>query len=688
VLLAQALLLVALAGDAVPPAGAEVVGAVYRPDTPFPQFLPLWLEAWAQMHAAGESLESIQEKNPLGGYVHLYLRNGSDRPLDVTDVLLDGVSLAEGIASARDEVGGRRPASIHFSSLPEMERTRLAAAGEPVWWKVDPQPILPGGFAEVVIRLRRNPRAKTLPIEVLAGSVATEARVEAEAPDRRIAGIAFSKPLDEVTVYVCHPGEQAAAPTRCLIDGADSIGAAIISPAGNCDVLPVVIRLRRPFSAGSFHLFQVDYSDGSTARAGVRAWAGELVYGMWGYTNSGRTPEEHAKLCLTDLRDHNINVHMGMGGDWSPFITNEAGRDFLRTIGIRMMVRSVGDTGDPAYYFLMDEPDAHDYAVSQLPVPQRLGTLAQPLVRHSEDLRRKDPATPHLLNVDNSYKPENWYTYGQLPDILAADPYYQEQLAMVYGSRPGWLAEFVKPTYVYAATAVCRSAAEPKPVHIILNAVRHDHREQPFRFATPAEKRIELYYALAGGARGFSYWWYAPYDEYYGVGGSDADAVTLWKEIGLLGAEVRTAGPVITRSCPALVPVKAPPRLWIRTLLAGLDTLVLIVVNDNHAVDRSGTVLYPIEKASVTVLPPPWLQVKTVFEITYAGTRPVPWTQTGAEISIDLGTVELTRLVLVSADENLRPVLETLYRSRFAATVAKLLGQQESTAGTGGSHAP
>jgi hypothetical protein len=163
--------------------------------------------------------------------------------------------------------------------------------------------------------------------------------------------------------------------------------------------------------------------------------------------------------------------------------------------------------------------------------------------------------------------------------------------------------------------------------------------------------------------------------------GDRPDAVVLWKAIGLLAAEVRTAGPVITRSCPARVSVKAHPRLWIRTLLAGLDTVMLIVVNDNCAVDRCGTAIFPVEAASVTVLPPAWLQPRDVFEITYAGTRPVPWTQADREIAIDLGTVSSTRLVLISTDENLRPGREVLYRSRFAATVAKLLGGGESNTG-------
>ena len=172
--------------------------------------------------------------------------------------------------------------------------------------------------------------------------------------------------------------------------------------------------------------------------------------------------------------------------------------------------------------------------------------------------RRKDPVPPHLLNLDNTYKPENWYMYAQLPDVCCADPYLQEQQRIVWNERPAWVPSFIKPLYVLGAATICNSACAPKPLHIILNCVRHDTKGGPFRFATPPEKTVELFYALGAGTKSFSYWWYTPYGEFHGCGASDKPAVALWRQIGLLGAQVRTAGPVLTRSCPAVVPLKAP----------------------------------------------------------------------------------------------------------------------------------
>ncbi len=194
----------------------------------------------------------------------------------------------------------------------------------------------------------------------------------------------------------------------------------------------------------------------------------------------------------------------------------------------------------------------------------------------------------------------------------------------------------------------------------------------PFRFATPPEKTVELFYALGAGAKSFSYWWYTPYGEFHGCGAGDPEAVALWRQIGLLGAQVRTAGPVLTRSCPAVLPLKAPAKLWTRTLLAGTDTLVLLAVNDNIANDRLGSVVVPLPKTVVAVTPPSWLKAVDGFEITPEGVRDVNWKNEADQLILDLGPTEVARLVLLTTDQTLRGRLAELHRSRFAANVAQL----------------
>ena len=656
-------------------AAAEVVGSAYHADTAFPEFTHLWSEGWSLKDEHGDPVRYAQTNMPLGAYVHLYLHNRSADTVPITDVKFEGVSLTDAIAFGSQAAGGLHPASIHFSKLTPAERERLVAAGEPVWWKVEPSSLPPGGFGEVTVRLRRQPKT-SLTLQALSDKTTWTASV-ATTNSARFVAISFSPALDTIFCHLRRFHRPGAAPIKILLDGADVTARAVMAADPAVSVMPLVIHLPQPLAEGSFHCLQAIGDDGSTAHAGIRAWGDELVYGMWGYINQGKTAQERVDYFLGDLQRHNVNAVMASyGGEVSDFLSGQSGVERSRAIGIRAMRNEPGEVLRPLYYLLMDEPDAHDYGVTNLVPQQRLGTLGQALVRRSQAFRRQDAIAPHLLNLDNTYKPENWYMYAQLADVCSADPYFQEQQRIVWNDRPGWAPSFLKPLYVLGAATICHSACAPKPLHIILNSVRHDMKDGPFRFATPEEKTVELFYALGAGARGFSYWWYTPYGEYYGCGAPDKEAVALWRQIGLLGAQVRTAGPVLTRSCPAVVPLKAPAKLWTRTLLAGTDTLVLLIVNEEIASDRLGTVVVPLLKTVVSIAPPSWLNTADAFEITPHGLRNVTWRSEAGRLVLDLGRTDVARMVLLTADKTLRGQLEELHKSRFAANVARLNATQ------------
>jgi len=491
----------------------------------------------------------------------------------------------------------------------------------------------------------------------------------------RIVGAYLPASLDRLHLYLRRPVPGSDVPRRALVDDTDVTASTTFGADAGVDTAVAVVRLARPLEQCSFHCLRVEYADGSQAVACFRATGGELVYGMWGYSNRGKTPGERTRTYLGEMESHNINTLMySIGGDVLAFLHSRAGIEYSRRTGIRLMETAPNDAPDPVYLFLLDEPDAGDYSVKGLErAADRLGCLAQPLVQRSREFREKDPRTPQILNVDNSYKPDNWYTYAQIPDIMCADPYFQEQQRLIYADRPGWLPYFTKPTYVYAVGTICQTAAAPRPLHLILNSVRHDMADGPFRFATPEEKRIEAMYAVAAGAKALSYWWFTPYGEFHGCGSDSPEGRRLWTEIGLIGAELRTAGPVLTVSCPANVPVQAPPRLWVRTLLGGTDAVVLVVANDAIACDRLGMAYKPVERATVAVQSPAWLRPADAFEIGAAGVVPVSWKAEGTKVAVDLGTVEISRLVIVTSDTGLRERLGQQYREHFASRAAALL---------------
>jgi hypothetical protein len=242
------------------------------------------------------------------------------------------------------------------------------------------------------------------------------------------------------------------------------------------------------------------------------------------------------------------------------------------------------------------------------------------------------------------------------------------------------MAFHTKPTYVYAVGKTYHSSCAPNPMHLILHSCRFSFKpgETPFRGPTPEEKRIEVYYALAAGARQISYWWYTPGGRYEGCGSDRPSMAALWKEIGLLGAEVRTAAPVLRQACPARLRARAPRFAWVRSLLAGDETVVILVVNHNVFSDRLGTAYRSLENVKVRVDVPDWIEARDVFQLDHEGTADVAWGKAddGLDLEIDLERLDLTKMCFVTSKPDLRPGLQKRYEAEFAGKVRQLLAQQ------------
>lgn len=666
------LLFFPLTGGAQKP---EIMAVSFRTDIAFPEYIPLWYEGWGWKDDTGASIQYAQPGMPVGGTIHVFLRNMSEKEIKLSDVLIDGVSLSKAVVAPEGTKEDKHASSLKFSKLPPMDIKRLRDAGEPVWWKIDPMTVEPRQTAEVTIRMRREPSMDRLNLKVLYDSGEMERVLNTREKTPRIEDISFSPDLKTVTLYLRQSQSVWIEPIRILMDGVDVTARCKFEGDSHVDTVPVILQLPTPLEKGSYHCFQASFEYGPAAVAGIRAWSEDLVYGMWGYKNMGATPEESGKNFISDLLKHNINVLMGMvAGLSGEFIHSREGFEYCDSVGMRMMATWFGNARNPIYYFLLDEPDAHDFAYDDCgEPPARLGCLAQCLVAKSQVFREKDPATMQLLNINNTYKPDNWYTYAQLADVCCADPYYQEQLCVLTSQCPSKLVHFTKPTYVQAVGKIARSACAPKPLHLILNSVRHEDIEgPPYRFGTPEEKRLELYYALGAGTKGFSYWWYTPYGRFHGCGSSDPDGVALYNEIARLGAEVRTAAPLILRSCPAKVETEKPKNLSIFPLLAGNDSLVLLFVNEQLCSDRLGTVVVDLENVNSSVRIPSWIEPVDVFEVSSDGISDVTWAYQEPKVELDLGTVSLTRMLIVTQNQETRQQLASLYKEHFEDNIKAL----------------
>jgi len=660
--LAQSLMPGFLAGD-------------YHADVRFPEYMRLWREGWKWVDRNGKRVRYAREGMPLGGYLFAYIQNATDRTLEIEDIRLDGVSVAQAVARA-PKGGTKYASSLYFSKLPAAQITTLKQLGEPVWWKVDPQVLAPGQMAQAVVRLRRDPKADRVTVSLVGGDVKMEGVVDLTRRAPRVVGISFSPGLDTVFLYLKHP-RGGIAPDKILLDGRSVTAQCAIAADPAVEIVPAVIRLPQPLEPASFHVFHAWYADGSLAVSAIRVWKPDFLYGMWGYPKKTGSPEKAVPAYLKRLHLHNINLIAGhFGGEVRKYVRSLAGQALCRKLGIEIIDHNPKGFGNQRYNFLMDEPDAGDIKRKSIRDPrQRLGCLGQYLVDKSWRWRREDPDVLQMLNVDNTYKPEQWYMYAQLPDVPCTDPYYLGQLRGVYRDDPELVGAYAKPTYVYAAGCIYGSACVPKPMHVILQSVGFsgNEKEKPFRGPTPLEKRVEVYYALAAGAKNISYWWYTPVGKHVGCGADTPAMQALMREIGLLGAEVRTAEPVLSRACPVELLVEASPQLWVRTLLAGDDTVVVLVVNDTIHCDRRGARVTPLNGARFRVKLPAWLKVADCFELTCRGVGNLPWRSDEGRLQAELGTVNATRMILVTRNSGLRAQLRTRYETQFADNVRRLL---------------
>lgn len=615
-----------------------IVDAAYRVDRMFPEFYSFWKSSYKWG-------DSVPASNP-GASLCVYLHNNGTSAVTVSDISINGQSLSSAMRCSDDLFYCSKQACGTGTNA------TMVAAGEPLWWRVSQNPIPAGGTTEIRVRMRAKVSA-TLSLAVSAGS-SLPATVITTVDPPRIAGIGYSSDSTKVYLYLRHP-VKGTVPTQILVDNVDKTSSCAIG-AGDSDaeIQPVCINLGSALARGSYHTFQAVYADGSKATDGIRVYNDEFQYCSWG--GWGPDPELHS-----------FTIRQGVSESYTL-------------------------SGDRWAFFLCDEPDAHEslQGPNKYPAycPGYLGALSQKLSDESQSHKPNQSQWPTQLDIDGSFKPNNYYVYGHVTDITSVDPYLQTRIldSYWYDNLRNTIPWYRKATYIYAVSKSCNAASEPGRLEVILNSCRKQETDDSgqfrvFRWATPEEKRIEFFYALAAGAKQIAYWWVqivGPTQEAFaGIGNADEPgSAALWREMGLLGAEAGTASPVITNCCPTSFPITKPGRLWTRASLCGLDTIVLYCVNDDYSLDDAGCVIQRIDNADVSFNLPPWLSPTQVFEVDYKGVRDVSYNIASGRITLQLGPVEVSRMIIITKDSTLKSTMQSRYTNIYGPRVQQLIPVQ------------
>lgn len=636
----------------------QVLGVQYQQDQLYPEYKCIW---HYDCHA-----------DVVGANVHVYVKNTGPSPVNITDVTLAGYSLKTVI---KYETSVHEASSIfYYWDNPPAD---IMNAGDPAWYKGDPTGIPVGAVAQAVVRLRSVPTTPTVSVGVVTSGGTVTTNVPIDGTAAQLASVGFSQ--DRTKVYLHWRRAGGAAPATVWLDGVDVTANTTTVGDPSMNFAASVITLASPLTYMSYHVYQGRYADGKTATASLRTWSHPFLHASWGTFPGADESEAQAQAWIDEATAHSFNAgqNQGIGGALGGFLGTPAGKAYAAARGgYGLIIWTPGQSDDPLMCFLDDEPDAEEanfesnFCGDGLRIPcgkSPMGVVALREVAHGETYRSQYPLSPTTINMDGAFRPVNYITWGQTVDVLQVDPYYQKRLVDAYWYDTSQIPLFRKATYIYAVTKANVTAAEPNPAHPILYSCEWrgdvDGETRTWPFPVPECKRVEVYYSLAAGAKGLSYWWFKPGYPSNGLGDqSKASARALWKEMGLYGNEIKTASHLLVTSHPVDLPMSPSTNVWVRALAIGTDTFMLLVVNDNYYNDEAGFHSTDVANASITATLPSWMQTQlTAFEITAGGLRSVNAQRTGNQLLLNLGTLKLTRMILVTKDAQLLSSLQQRY---------------------------
>lgn len=484
--------------------------------------------------------------------------------------------------------------------------------GDPVLWHAcRPSAIPAGGRADLIITLAA-PLTKAARVEIRDSSGASATADIPCAPERfRLQAVRFDRDLRTFHIYARWTDAKADdALKKILLDGRDVTKLSVSRHAQNTDGLAYIrIKLPAALTTNSYHVIEAQTEDGLRTGYGIRAIPAEFLIGIYG------SPSEEN---IADWAAHGINHYLSFGAV-SPGILQSLAAKGL-TVGAKYIgepvvdrtagkvvrfdqtkaaasIAGVAASPNLLYHHLVDEPDAADYYAGHL-----LGASGMELATRAQFCEEQDPGRYTMVQLDNTFRPQNYRVYGESADVLGTHRY---SLGSFINSEAG--EKTVKrlaflPDMQETLTAF-RLANEPKPFFMITQFFNLGVGRSG-RPPVVDEMRMQCYAMIAGGARGLIHYIHS------GSGGGHEGGRTpeLWDGMTGLHAELMRLSEVASVGTPA--PVK-----WCRSdspqlsssLVLGGDRMAVILLNLAHRSALGQFTVLPVTGAHVTVVVPPWM---------------------------------------------------------------------------------
>lgn len=543
-----------------------------------------------------EHVIELDNSNPNeGGFISVYLRNNSDKPIRLRFWRLNGKDESHYRVDLRD-VWDR---TYHDTLEPGQSTvceinglTRDFAAGQPFNFAYVDSSWMGAGY--ILTKLTEDPV--------------------------QIACIRFLPGLQEIEVFFRHMGEGSV--EFASIEAVGKASASVAWAAQRIDGTGLTIarlKLAAPVAPSDLVIIRAAIKDSAGEHAVFshrRAFEDRFPIGTWGMDD--------------DLRDqlHSLYIDTGVQGGKKAdsFFATDAAR-----LGMRAMVhtgvitnvdqvRELGDSPHVACWMIQDEPDW------SIPATQML--LAE------QTVRRYNSTIPTFVTLCRNVK---FFEYAQIPDIPCMDHY-----AVTAPSSSKWPFPWgtrLEETAYY--TRDLKAASEPKPIWVWTQGL-FDWDQRPKRpVPTVSELSAQLVLNLARGAKGII--WFSYRDKLGEKYPEVREAMRGW------GRAMSFLREDLLASEPAPWPIAAPEKVD-AALLTGRDAAVLCLTNLDYQIDAEAYPFSEKKDLAITVPLPSWLTPAGALRVDHTGIAPLEAVPGDGGITVKLPALLDTTLVLLPND--------------------------------------
>lgn len=493
---------------------------------------------------------------PFAGTIVAHLSNASKSPLNITDLLLDGES-----------VGKVWPSDASFLD-PAVRGEYVQVKNNLVaWYRAWPNPLPPGQLGEVVVRL--SPKACQARSRVLTIALERGATLTVDVPLQPapywLNYIGIEPDLQTLHIYAerraATKPELGEDTVRVELDGREVTAAIerVSSRHVYCQV-----QLRRPWTKASTHVVALR-AGVCRAAATIRAFGAPPPLGIMGNLSAAEAQQYY---------NHLFDCHIAFVPGRDSLFDNLEPRGLLGCYLYYRRLNPGEKKHEPVFYdqadvirrdmdreslwgyFLEDEPDGryHVTALSGL-------AIARDVERARSFCSVVDPSRPIYLQIDHGGFPRGLYNYGLVPDYICTHAY-----------RVG-TDQVVNSTRYHVDHQ--RQSSRPRPFYY-LNCGYSTNGTRDFE---PEEMQLEVYTALAAGAKSFQ--WYPAHG-----GRGLLKHPRMWNAVGRMNGVLHQVLPLAAIGAPVGEPRISAEGISGSTILCGDRAVVVALVNETFSASK------------------------------------------------------------------------------------------------------